>query len=248
MNRHFACVCATTGTAPLAAEAPSRREGLAIQHCARHRRYTPLDSSPHYSKLHDFNLQEVAMSLLVAGLFLFLGIHLVPALPPMRHALAERWGEGPFKITFSVVSAAGLALIVIGYARWPQPERLFAPLPAAIAIAPLAMTVAFILFAAANMRGYLRHILRHPMLLGLLIWSFVHLLANGDLKGTLLFGAFLAYAVLDLVSATARNATKSFSPHLKFDAFAVIGGIAVAVTVMALHRIFFGVNVVSFGV
>ena len=63
-----------------------------------------------------------------------------------------------------------------------------------MAIAPFAMTLAFILFAAANMRGHLRHALKHPMLLGLLIFSGVHLLANGDLRGTVLFGALLAYA------------------------------------------------------
>ena len=40
--------------------------------------------------------------------------------------------------------------------------------------------VEFILFAAANMRGHLRRLLQHPMLIGLLIWSSVHLLANGD--------------------------------------------------------------------
>jgi uncharacterized membrane protein len=35
------------------------------------------------------------------------------------------------------------------------------------------------------------------MLLGVLLWSFVHLLANGDLRGTILFGAFFAYGVVE---------------------------------------------------
>ena len=45
--------------------------------------------------------------------------------------------------------------------------RVFAPFPAARAIAPYAMSISFILFAAANMRGHLRRVVRHPMLLGL---------------------------------------------------------------------------------
>jgi uncharacterized membrane protein len=86
------------------------------------------------------------------------------------------------------------------------------------------------------------------MLLGLLIFSGVHLLANGDLRGTVLFGALLAYAVVDLASAVARNAVKAFVPRRKFDIMAIVGGIVVAFGVMVLHRMFFGVPVVAFGV
>jgi uncharacterized membrane protein len=188
------------------------------------------------------------VSLLVAGLALFLGIHLLPMFPQSRTRLFNRLGEGRYKMLFSLASAVGLVLIVVGFANAPSTARVFAPFPAAIALAPLAITLAIILFAAANMRGHLRAVLRHPMLLGLLIWSTVHLLANGDLRGTVLFGAFLAYAVIDLVSASQRGAVKSFVPELKFDVMAIGGGIAVAFAVMALHRLLFGVRVVSFGV
>ena len=110
------------------------------------------------------------------------------------------------------------------------------------------MVVSFILFAAANMRGHLRATLRHPMLLGLLIWSIVHLLANGDRKGTVLFGAFALYAIVDLGSAIARGAVKSFEPTVKHDVMAVVGGTAVALVVMTFHRLLFGTPVVPFGV
>lgn len=188
------------------------------------------------------------MPLLVTGLVLFLGIHFVPAFPALRARLSTRLGAQRYKGLFALVSAAGLALIVIGYMRSPATERVFAPFPAAFAIAPLALTLSFMLFAAANMRGYLRHLLKHPMLLGLGLWALVHLLANGDLRGTVLFGAFLAYALLDLASAISRGAVKAFVPRFKYDVMAVIGGGAVAFGVMVLHRMLFGVPVVSFGV
>jgi uncharacterized membrane protein len=192
--------------------------------------------------------REYLMSLLVAGLVVFLGIHLVPAFPNLRNGLVARLGEGRYKGLFSLASAAGLALIIAGYALAPSTERVFAPNATAIAWAPFAVTLAFILFAAANMRGYLRHALGHPMLLGLAVWAAVHLLANGDLRGTLLFGAFLAYAVLDLASAISRHAVKSLVPSFKFDIMAIVGGLVVALAVMALHRWLFGVRVVAFGV
>ena len=188
------------------------------------------------------------MALLITGLIVFLGLHLLPAFPTARVALVERWGENRYKSLFSLASALGLALIVAGYAFSVDRARVFAPLPAARAIAPYAMVVTFVLFAAANMRGHLRHMLRHPMLIGILIWSIVHLLANGDRTGTVLFGAFFAYAIVDLLSAIGRGAVKSFQPMVKHDVIAVVGGAVVALAVMTFHRVLFGVPVVSFGV
>ena len=187
------------------------------------------------------------MRLLIAGLALFLGIHVLPMFPSLRAALLARWGEPRYKGVFSVVSAVGLVLIVAGYAVADDRARLFAPFPAARTLAPFAMVASFILFAAANMRGHLRRIVRHPMLLGLLLWASVHLLANGDRAGTVLFGAFLAYAIVDLVSAVQRGAVKAFVPVPKHDLIAVVGGAAVALAVMTFHRILFGVSAVPFG-
>jgi len=188
------------------------------------------------------------MSLLIAGLALFLGTHLLPAVPPARDAAVGALGAHRYKALFALASAAGLVLIVFGYAQSDARDRLFDPFPAAIALAPFVMTASFILLAAANMRGYLRRWLQHPMLLGLLLWSWVHLLANGDRTGTVLFGAFFAYAVIDLASAVARNAVKPFEPEARFDLIAVGAGTVAALAVMAFHRVLFGVPVVAFGV
>jgi uncharacterized membrane protein len=188
------------------------------------------------------------MSLLITGLAIFLGVHLLPTVPPARAALVASLGPDRYKAVYALASAAGLVLIVVGYATSGPREPLFEPVPLAVRVAPSSMTIAFILFAAANMRGYLRRLVQHPMLLSLLIWSTVHLFANGDLAGTVLFGAFLAYAVIDLISALARHAVKTFEPSLRFDLIAVVAGVAVALLVMTFHRLLFGVRVVPFGI
>lgn len=187
------------------------------------------------------------MAILIAGLVLFLGIHLLPALTRMRDALYQRMGEKAYKGTFSIISALGLVLIVVGYVRAPSEPRLFAPFPVAMTIAPLVMVVSFVLLAAANMRTHIRRTLRHPMLIGVGLWAAVHLLANGEAKATLLFGAFLAYVVIDLTSAMRRNATKSFAPVARQDAIAIGSGIVLALLVMAFHRPLFGVMAVHWG-
>ena len=188
------------------------------------------------------------MTLLVAGLVLFLGIHLLPVAVPLRNALSSRLGANGYRGAFSLVSLAGLVLIVVGYRAAGPGERLFASWPAAIAVAPYAVALSFILFAAANMRTHIRKTLQHPMLLGVLIWSGVHLLANGDTRGTVLFGAFVAWGLVDLASAVSRHAVKTFEPTARQDVIAIVAGIVLAIVVMIFHRVLFGVAVVSFGV
>jgi uncharacterized membrane protein len=160
--------------------------------------------------------------------------------PAFRNSLALRLGANRYRALFSLVSAIGLVLIIAGY--WMRPERaqLFAPSDTARALAPWLVGAAFVLFAAANMPAHLRRALRHPMLVGLMLWSGVHLLANGDLAGTILFGSFLAYSIVDLVSAIARGAIKVFVPQWKFDAMALVGGVVAAYLTMYVHPSLFG--------
>jgi uncharacterized membrane protein len=187
------------------------------------------------------------MSMLVAGLIVFLGVHLVPTVPALRTSLVDRWGDRPYRGIVSLASLVGILLIVWGYGRAPRGEQLFPPSSLAIAIAPYAVTLALVLFAAANMRGHTRRIVKHPMLLGLAIWAAVHLAANGDTRGTVLFASFLAYAAVDFASALQRHAVRSFDVAPRHDLIGVVAGIVVALALMALHRVLFGVRVVPWG-
>jgi len=185
---------------------------------------------------------------LVAGLALFFAPHLVPVVPSLRAALSSRAGDRGYRLAFTLVSAAGLLVIVLGYAYAERGTQLFAPVAAARAMAPYAMTLAFILLASSHAPSHLRAAVKHPMLIGILIWSTVHLLANGDLRGTLLFGAFLAYAVIDLISVVQRGAVATFVPRARADVTSIIAGCVVALLVMTFHRVLFGVSAVPFGI
>ncbi|MBP6564210.1 MAG: NnrU family protein [Burkholderiales bacterium] len=187
------------------------------------------------------------MALLVAGLVLFLGIHLVPAVPALRASLVARFGERGYKGAFSALSAVGLVVVAIGFGSARGGPVLFAPVPEAVALAPYAMAASFALFAAANLRGHLRRAVRHPMLAGTILWAGVHLAANGDRASTVLFGAFLAWALVDLASAIARRAVRPFEPNVAHDVIAVVAGIGAMLAFATLHRVLFGVQVVPFG-
>jgi uncharacterized membrane protein len=148
------------------------------------------------------------MATLIGGLALFFIVHLVPMLPSLRAGLVERLGAGAYRGLFSVVSIAGLVLIVLGYGQMQglgrgNPE-LWTPPTWIKHVVLLLMIPALILLVAAYVPSRIRSAVGHPMLAALAIWAFAHLLANGDLASLLLFGSFLAFAVIDRMSVMTR--------------------------------------------
>jgi uncharacterized membrane protein len=185
------------------------------------------------------------MIIMIAGLVLFIGIHLVPTGPALRARLMAGLGDKPYRAFFALIAALGLVLIIAGYHMRPERVQLFAPFPAARGAAPVLVTIAFVLFAAANMKTHIRSTLRHPMLIGLMLWSGVHLLANGDLAGTILFGSFFAYSIIAIISATRRGSGKVLIPDWKHDLIAVAAGLALSYLTIRLHPLVFGTGLVA---
>jgi len=150
------------------------------------------------------------MMVLIVGLILFLGVHLVPTQPELRDGLKERIGEGPYKILFSLLSLAGLVVIVLGFHKLQiHPGKnpiLWEPPVWTRHIAVGLMLPAMILIVASLIPSRIRTATRHPMLIAIKIWALAHLLANGDLGALLLFGSFLAFAVYDRISVKKRGA------------------------------------------
>jgi uncharacterized membrane protein len=190
------------------------------------------------------------MLVLLAGLVIFLGVHCVSIVAPQwRAAQVARHGEGAWKGLYSVASAVGLALIVVGYglAR-SEPVLLYTP-PAGLRHLALALMLpVFPLLFAAYLPGRIRSATKHPMLLAVKLWAAAHLLANGTLADVVLFGSFLVWAVADRISVkrrTAADANRAPSAPARpaNDAIALLGGLAVyGVLVAGGHRWLTGVS------
>ena len=148
------------------------------------------------------------MLFLVLGLALFLGVHSVRIVADgWRTRTLSRLGEGAWKGLYSLVSAAGLVLIIWGYglAR-QQPVVLWSPPVGMRHAAALLTLAAFVLLAAAYVpRNAFKARLHHPMVLGVKVWALAHLLSNGTLADVLLFGGFLLWAVLSFRAARQRD-------------------------------------------
>ncbi|HWK85507.1 MAG TPA: NnrU family protein [Caldimonas sp.] len=193
------------------------------------------------------------MTLFLAGLVLFLGVHSVSIVAPgwRRTQVAGR-GEGPWKGVYSLVSGIGLVLLIVGYGMARREAIVLYTPPALLRHLALAiMLPVFPLLFAAYLPGRIRSTTRHPFLLATKLWATAHLLANGTLVDVLLFGAFLVWAVADRISLKHRSAAEAHdapaAPARPMnDWIAVIGGLAAyAVIVLWAHRWLIGVSPLS---
>ncbi|MGF1544227.1 MAG: NnrU family protein [Parvularculaceae bacterium] len=184
------------------------------------------------------------MALFLLGLLVFFGSHLFTAFARRpRAALVARIGEGPYKGLYSLVALAGFVLIAMG---WPRADA------SVLYVSPdwmrgatyVLVLIAFVLFAAAYApAGRIAGATKHPMLAGLKIWAFAHLLVNGEVRSLILFGSFLAYAVVDRIAVKRRDAPTRAAGPLRNDAIAVAVGLAGYLAVALYgHRYIAGVG------
>lgn len=187
------------------------------------------------------------MIVLVLGLVIFLGVHLVPTSVAGRSGLVGRLGENGYKIGFSVASLIGFVMLVwgMGLARGSASDpQLWHPPVWTRHLAFALMLPAFILLVAAYVPSRIRDMAKHPMLAAVKIWALAHLLSNGDLAGLLLFGGFLAWAVADRISMKQRvQRPLPGAPAGRFnDLIAVLAGLALyALFITVGHRWLIGV-------
>jgi uncharacterized membrane protein len=190
------------------------------------------------------------MLVLVLGLVVFLGVHSVSIVAPRwRTATIARLGEKPWKGLYSIAAGVGLALVIVGYGMARRdPVVLYTPVAGLRHLALLVMVPVFPLLFAAYLPGRISAAAKHPMLLAVKLWALAHLLANGTLADTVLFGGFLVWAVADRIAVKRRpvvevHAVPGAPPRPYNDAIAVVVGLLVyGAIVFRAHRWLIGVS------
>lgn len=167
---------------------------------------------------------------LIAGLLMFLGVHSVSIVARgWRDRMVLSLGEWPWKGLYTVASAAGFALLVMGYGLARQdPVLLYAPPAWTRHLMMLLMLPVFPMLLSAYLPGRIKTTLKHPMLAATKLWAVAHLIANGGLHDVLLFGGFLLWAVADRIAVKKRSggAAVTAGGPARNDAIAVIAGLA----------------------
>ena len=189
------------------------------------------------------------MTVLIAGLVLFLGVHCVRIVADgWRSAQIARIGERKWKGIYALLSIIGFLLLIWGYGQARlEPVILWNPPVWTRHVAALLTLPAFVLVVAGNMRGTrMKAALGHPMVLGVKLWAFAHLIANGTLASVVLFGSFLVWAIVDFASLRRRDRALGtvYPPgSLQRDVLALaIGVVAWIAFAFWLHGLLFGVR------
>jgi len=191
----------------------------------------------------------MGLAVLVLGLAIFLGAHLFVSRRKARAALIAHIGERPYKALFALVALAGLVVIVEGFGLYRASGYIdvWTP-PSWMRHVTVALVwPAAILVTAAYIPGDIKRTLKHPLLAGVKLWAFAHLLSNGDLGGIILFGAILAWAVFDRISL--KHRTDPGAPPIpvggrRNDVIAIVVGTILYLALGFLfHPLFIGIPV-----
>jgi len=177
------------------------------------------------------------MVLLLLGIFLFAGVHLIPSLAPsLRANWHARMGEAGYKGTFSLLLLAAFGLIIIG---WRSIEPVFVYLPPSGLRHPamLLLVVALLLMVISSRNSRLRRLIRHPQLTGVTLWGVAHLLLNGDNRSVVLFTSMAAWAVVEMIAINRREGVwiKAGAPSWGAELLTVIITLFVVGLVVYVH-------------
>lgn len=159
------------------------------------------------------------MTQFIAALLVFLALHMVPAVPPLRAGLIVAVGRRNYLLAYSLVS-----LLALGWLFHAALSLDFTPLwnaapwqaSVTIILTPIALVFlvagllssnpASITLRKPDMKsGAITTITRHPVLWGFALWAGSHLVPNGDLRSVLLFGALFAFAIVGMFITDRRT-------------------------------------------
>lgn len=189
----------------------------------------------------------MGLAILILGLVVFLGTHTFVTAREARAAAIGRLGNF-YWLLFALASAAGVVLIGYGFALYRRtgwidvwyPPHAFRHITIGL------MLISVILVIAAYLPGHIKKWTKHPMLAGVKIWAFAHLISNGDLGSILLFGSFLAWGVYARIAAKRRGdaGTTAAPAGWTNDVIVVVLGIVIYLALgYAFHPMVIGVPV-----
>ncbi|MCC3859867.1 NnrU family protein [Pseudemcibacter aquimaris] len=184
------------------------------------------------------------MGLLIAGVLLWSVVHLMPAaLPNFRNSLAQKMGNG-YRGLFALLILLSLVMIVMGW-RSTIPAIMYDVPDGAVSTTSLFMIISIFLFGAANGDSNVKRHIRHPMLMGMILWGAGHLISNGENRSIILFGGLACWAALEIIMLNMRDREyeRPAPVPLKKDIIRVVVAIAVYAVLVFAHPYFTGMPV-----
>lgn len=177
------------------------------------------------------------MAILLTGLLLFCGVHLVTALLPAGSSrVRDTLGPGAFKGLYALLAVAGVSLMVFGW-RQTTPALVYLP-PRTLFIPAYVLTFAgFVLMALPQRQSVVKRYIRHPQLTGVLLWALAHLGFNGDTRSLVLFSGLGLWCVAEIAAINHRDGPREAppAPGVAYELKTLAVAAVVFTVVVALH-------------
>ncbi|WP_298863981.1 NnrU family protein [uncultured Sulfitobacter sp.] len=158
-------------------------------------------------------------ALTFAGFFL---THTVPISPNIKAQLQGLLGARGFSLAYSALSLFMLGAVITAAAHAPYvqlwPQAVWQHYVVGIGMLAVCLLLALTIarpnpFSFGGRKNHtfdpahagIIRFTRHPLLVALALWSGLHLLPNGDLAHVIMFGIFLAFALLGCTIIDRRN-------------------------------------------
>src|SRR3954451_3551545 len=150
-------------------------------------------------------------SLILAGMA-FCGSHVLLSSTGLRGSLSDQLGERGFLAVYSLTALVTFAWFLVAYAHAPTIilwERREWTALVSVVVMPFAAILLIAGYTTANPTavgmermarandpapGIVR-VTRHPVMWAIALWALSHLIANGDLRSLMFFGAFAALSL-----------------------------------------------------
>ncbi len=150
----------------------------------------------------------------------FIAIHLGVSGTMLRDRIVASIGLRGYMVVFSVASVAAIVWLISAYGaadyvptwgqlEWWKPVMIVLMLPAFLLVligltTPNPTSVAQEALVDRPPQGIVR-ITRHPFLMGVALWSVIHLIGNGDVASLLFFSALAIVSVAGTASIDAKR-------------------------------------------
>jgi uncharacterized membrane protein len=168
----------------------------------------------------------------------------MPAIPAgIRSKLIKRTDVVVYKGVFALVIVLAVLLMVMG---WKATPRVFAFQPPAwgVTVNLVFMLATSVLLLAPYLENNFKRIIRHPQLIGFVLWGAGHVLATGQVRSLVLFGGLGVWAFVEMLLINRRDGPwqKPKPVSALADFRLLLAGMGFFILFMFTHLRLFGVS------
>ena len=148
------------------------------------------------------------MLILIIGLVIFFCLHSVRLVAPQwRESSMKQHGAMRWNMRFGLLTLMSSAFIVMGYMQMRvEPIWLWFPPVWTRHLAGLLVLVAlFFVGSALVPNTSMKQKMGYPLLIGIKIWAFAHLISNGTVVDVMIFGSFLVWSIVSFAVYRRRD-------------------------------------------